>query len=90
MSNINYEKALASNIAGYFNPISKTWWSQDITNNQQGSITDNLTSTSTYYQLINSTTPMINANSSCIDLIFNSNPNLITEFGIEIVLKLEY
>ena len=90
MSNINYEKALASNITGYFNPISKTWWSQDITNNQQGSITDNLTSTSTYYQLINSTTPMINANSSCIDLIFNSNPNLITEFGIEIVLKLEY
>ena len=52
MSNINDEKALAFTIIGHFNARSKKWWSQDITNSQ-GSITDTLTSTSAYYQLIN-------------------------------------
>ena len=82
MSNINDEKPLSSIITEDFNARSKNWWSQDITNNQ-GSIIDTLASTSGYYQLINLPTRMINAISSCIDLIFTSNPNFITEFGIE-------
>ena len=52
MSNINDKKALAFTIIGHFNARSKKWCSQDITNSQ-GSIADTLTSTSTYYQLIN-------------------------------------
>ena len=56
--------------------------SQDITNSQ-GSIIDTLTFTSGYHQLINLLTHMTNTHSSCTDLIFISNPSLITEFGIE-------
>ena len=81
-SNISNEKPLASIITGNFNARSKNWWSQDITNSQ-GSIIDTLTSTSGYHQLINSPTHMANTSSSCIDLIFTSNPSLITKFGIE-------
>ena len=82
MSNINDEKPLASIITGNFNARSKNWWSQDITNSQ-GSIIDTLTSTSGYHQPINLPTHMTNTSSSWIDLIFTSNSNLITEFGIE-------
>ena len=82
MSNINDEKPLASIITGNFNARSKNWWSQDITNSQ-GSIIDTLTSTSGNHQLINLPSHMANTSSSCNDLIFTSNPNLITEFGIE-------
>ena len=62
--------------------LSKNWWYQEITNNQE-SIIDTLKSTSGFHQLINSQTRMTNTSSSCIDLIFTSNPSLITEFGIE-------
>ena len=82
MSNIKDENPLASIITGDFNARSENWWSQDITNNQ-GSIIDILTSTFGYRKLINLPTHMTNTSSSCIDLIFTSNPNLITEFGIE-------
>ena len=82
MPNINDEKPLASIITGDFNARSKNWWSQDITN-IQGSIIDTITSTSGYHQLINLPTHITNTSSSCIDLIFISNVNLIREFGIE-------
>ena len=82
VSNIKDEKPLASIITGDFNARSKNWWSQDIANSK-GSIIDTLTPTSGYHQLISLPTHMTNTSSSCIDLIFTSNPNLITEFGIE-------
>ena len=81
-SNINDEKPLASIITGDFNARSKRLRPQDVTNSHW-SIIDTLTSTSGYYRLINLPTHMTNASSSCIDLVFTSNPNLITEFGIE-------
>ena len=82
MSNIKDENPLASIITGDFNARSENWRSQDIANNQ-GSIIDILTCTFGYRKLINLPTHMTNTSSSCIDLIFTSNPNLITEFGIE-------
>ena len=82
MSNIKDENPLASIITGDFNARSENWWSQDIANHQ-GSTIDILTSTFGYSKLINLPTHMTNTSSSCIDLIFTSNPNLITEFGIE-------
>ena len=82
MSNINDKKPIASIITGGFNARSKNWWSQDITNSQD-SIIDNLTSISGYHQLINLLTHRTNKSYSCIDLIFTSNSNLITELGIE-------
>ena len=81
-SNINDEKPLASIITGDFNARSKSLCSQDVTNSHW-SIIDTLTSTSGYHRLINLPTHMTNTSSSCIDLVFTSNPNLITEFGIE-------
>ena len=82
MSNINGEKPLACIITGCFNARSKNCRSQDIINSQ-GSIIDTVTSTSGYHRLINLPTHLTNTSSSCIDLIFTSNPNLITGFGIE-------
>ena len=82
ISNINDERHLPSIITGDFNATSKNWLSQDITNSQ-GSIIDTLTSTSGYHQLVNLPTDMTYASSPCIDLTFNSNLSLITEFGIE-------
>ena len=60
----------------------KNQWSQCITNSQ-GSIIGTLISLSSYDQIINSSTHTTNTSSSCIDLIFTSNPSLITEFSIE-------
>ena len=34
-------------------------------------------------QLINKPTTCVNGSSSCIDLIFTSNTNLVTEFGLD-------
>ena len=82
MSNSNDEKPLASITTGDFNARSKNWWFQGITNSQ-GSIIDTLTPISGYHQLINLPTHMANTSSSCNDLIFTSNANLITELGIE-------
>ena len=41
-----------------------------------------LITTAGYNHLINKTTYCVNGNSSCIDLIFTSNANLVTDFGV--------
>ena len=82
MLKINDEKPLASITTRDFIARSNNWCSKDITNSQE-SITDTLTSTSGYHQLINSSTHVTSISSSCTDLSFTSNRSLITEFGIE-------
>ena len=58
------------------------WCSSD-KNNTAGIELDNITMTSGYNQMIDKTTCYINESSSCIDLVFSSNVNLIKSYGDE-------
>ena len=62
-------KPLASIITGDFNATSNNWWSQDIANSQRA-ITDTLTFTSDYHQIVNLPTHMTSLSSACIYLAF--------------------
>ena len=44
------------------------------------------TTTAGYNQLINKPTHCINGSSSCTDLIFTSDRNLVTDFGADVIL----
>ena len=63
---------------GDYNPKSKPWYINDITN-FEGSKIDFLTSSFGFHQIINKPTNMLNNSSSCIDLIFTTQPNLVIE-----------
>ena len=68
-------------ILGDFNARSKCWWIFEKQRNEGGSIFL-ISSTSGYTQLINSSIHIIGNNSSCIDLIFTQQSNLITSIGV--------
>ena len=58
-------------ILGDFNAKSKTWWTHDITTNEGVQI-EPWTSTYSLHQHV----------SSCIDLIFTDQPNLVVDSGV--------
>ena len=64
-----------------FNAKSNNWCKTDITS-IEGSKIDNVTSSYDLNQLIQEPTNILNLSSSCIDLIFTSQPNLLMESGI--------
>ena len=68
-------------VLGDFNTKSKSGYSNDSTD-IEGSKIDILTSTFGFHQIINEATHILNNSSSCIDLIFTSQPNLVTESGV--------
>ena len=63
---------------GDFNAKSSKWYYKDITSNE-GRKTEAVTSQNGLRQEINEPTDIWNKSSSCIDLIFNSQPNLLLE-----------
>ena len=65
---------------GDFNAKSKNWCSQDSTN-FEGVTIENLTSQFGLSQIINEAAHILEASSSCIDLIFTTQPNLVVESG---------
>ena len=69
-------------ITGDFNARSSNWWSLD-KENTEGQEIDSLTSACGYSQTINQPTHMTKESSSCIDLIFTTNTNLISNTGFE-------
>ena len=69
---------------GDFNAQSNSWYRNDSTDTE-GSKIDLLTSTFGFHQIINEAT-FLNKFSSCIDLIFTSQPNLVTELGVHFSL----
>ena len=85
MSNINAEIPLCSVITGDFNARSKRWWKNDITN-LAGQEIDSLTSSAGYKQLIDKPTHVINNSMSCIDFLFCTNQNVISNVGVDISL----
>ena len=66
---------------GDFNAKSKNWYSQDKTS-FEGKTIESITSQFGLYQLINEPTHLLENSSSCIDLIFTSQPNLVVESGV--------
>ena len=79
---LNAESPLCSVVLGDFNARCKKWFSNDI-NNIPGVELDKLTSLTGYKQLIKEATNIEpNKSKTCIDLIFSSQPNLISDSGV--------
>ena len=68
-------------ILGDFNAKSKSWWNKDITSNE-GSQIDSLATTYGLQQLISDPTHILPNSSTCIDLIFTDQPNLVVGSGV--------
>ena len=68
-------------ILGDFNARSSDWWLDDITS-PEGTYINSLTSMYGFDQLISDPTHILPASSSCIDLIFNDQPNLVVGSGV--------
>ena len=66
---------------GDFNANSRNGYDTDITSDE-GTKIESVTSESRLHQKINKPTHILNNSSSCVNLIFNSQPNLLTESGI--------
>ena len=81
LNDITSKKPFFSIILGDFNARSKCWWTLD-KQSKEGDSLFLISSTSGYTQLINSATHIIGNSSSCIDLIFTQQPNLVTSSGV--------
>ena len=67
-------------VLGDFNAKSNNWCKADIIS-LEGSKIDTIASSYGFNQLIQEPTHILNSSSSCIDLIFTSQPNLVMQFG---------
>ena len=67
-------------LLGDFNAKSKSWSINDTTT--EGTILENVTSLYGMKQLISDVTHILQPSSSCIDLIFVNQPNLVMDSGI--------
>ena len=74
------EHPYLSILTGDFNSRCSSWWTEDI-DNQCGIEIESLTSFFGMHQLIDSPTHILQNSSSCIDLIFCSQPNLVMSSG---------
>ena len=86
----NFEMTLATlaqkgsflkTIISDFNAKSCNWYSHDKTN-FEGSTIESITSQFELHQLINEPTHLLQNSSSCIDLIFTSQLNIVVESGV--------
>ena len=85
-SELNFDRMAEKNffmmvVLGDFNAKSKAWYTNDSTN-FEGSKIDFLASSFGFYQIVNKPTHILNNSSSCIDLIFTTQPNLVMESGV--------
>ena len=74
---------------GDLNATSSNWCNKDITSDEGRKIQD-VTSQNGLHQEINEPTHILNNSSSCIDLIFNSQPNLLIESSVHPSLHRNY
>ena len=68
-------------VIGDLNTKSKNWCNQDSTN-FEGITIENVTSQFGLSQIIKEATHLLESSSSCIDLIFTTQPNLVVESGV--------
>ena len=81
LNDIILKKTFFLIILGDFNARTRCWWSL-YKQSKEGDSLFLISSTSGYTQLINSGTHIIGHSSSCIDLIFSQQPNLVTSIGV--------
>ena len=80
LSRVLFSKSQFTVVLGDFNARSLTWWSNGITN-LNGTLTDSLTTTHGFKQLISDATHLLPASMSCIDLVFTDQPNYVIDCG---------
>ena len=80
-SDINNRKPFLSVVTGDFNARSSSWWPNDI-NTSEGTNLFSRASSNGFSQLINEPTHIQTSSSSCLDLIFNDQPNLSINSGV--------
>ena len=85
LSDINKCKPSLFVVTGDFNVRSSSWSCNGI-NTVEGSHLYSLTSSNGFSKLINEPTHIQTNNSSCIDLIFTSQPNLSVNSGVHLSL----
>ena len=85
LSDINSSNPHFSIILGDFNVRSNNWWQGDTLTSEALRI-DYLTTSYGFQQLISEPTHILKNSSSCFDLIFTDQPNLITDNVIIILL----
>ena len=68
-------------ITGDFNARFSSWWSGDV-DNIEGARLEPIISFYGLHQIINELTHKLSSPSSCIDLIFTNQPNMITNSGV--------
>ena len=67
-------------VVGDFNARSRSWWCEDITSHE-GTQRESLIISRGLHQLISDPTHLLPNSSSCIDLIFTGQPNLVVYSG---------
>ena len=85
MDYINNGLPICLVITQYLNDRCSKCCNKDITNSVGREI-DTLTSSAGYKQIINKPTHIVNNSSSCIDLIFCNNLNLLSNYGVDLSL----
>ena len=89
LRNLNYttsNNSLFTIILGDFNARSSVWWTKDITTTKDTQL-ESLTSVQRFHQLMLQPTHLLPQSSSCIDLIFTDQPNLIVDSGVHSSLR---
>ena len=81
LGTLAHKASFLTAIIGDFNAKSCNWYSHDKTN-FEGSTIESITSQFGLHQLINEPTHLLQNSSSCIDLIFTSQPNIEVESGV--------
>ena len=85
IDNINQSNSYFVLITGDFNAYSSSWWGNN-TNNFEGISIENLTSSFGLKQLISEPTHLHPTSSSCIDLIYTNQPNMVMDSGVFLLI----
>ena len=89
MSNLNTESPFCSVVLGDFNGKCNKWWIGDL-NDHCGRHLGRLGSLSGFSQLVKQPTNLEpNKRPSCIDLIFSSQPNIVSDSGVHQIIYAE-
>ena len=81
LETLAHKASFLTAIIGDFNAKSCNWYSHDKTS-FKGSTIESITSQFGLHQLINEPIHLLQNSSSCIDLIFTSQPNIVVESGV--------
>ena len=75
------KKLFITIIVGDFNARPSVWWTKDKTTTERTQL-ESLTTVHGFHQLISKPTHLLPQSSSCIDLMFTDQPNVIVDSGV--------